>query len=518
MRRHFATGPGLSLVLASLLATLVAAPVAATPSGIDGGADPSLEVVVDGTNCGQVTAFLAPTAVTDGSINLDGAAETIAAGTTIDVATTLALTSLATADAFTCLDLAVDAGGDITALSIAAGATVCGSVSTDGTIYTIDDTAFAGDVADLIAADGDLTALLDAAIDASADVCLDVAVDAGSGLVTAVDLDASLELCGTVASLDADSAAVGGLDVPFTALSADAEAALQLALDAGVEACLDLVVEDTAITSATVTVAADVCGTVTVDAGGDATVNGVEIPAELLNAGASAVLVFAADADGLACAGVTVTNDSVSATANAEVCATVTLDADGDALVAGAPVPDAAISAELQAALELAAEAGAEACVTVAADSSGDLDATVTLDLCATVDAVSATSITVDGVVIPLASGASVDVEEGAEFGLRLEVTEDGVATAVNVTVEGCDDASAGPGGGEDPGDSPGPEENVGGVEGVPDPDATLPPTSTASERASSLIGIAPAIALTVLVLLSAGLAVLRLAFVMRWR
>jgi biopolymer transport protein ExbD len=515
MRRYLASGVGLSLVLASLLATLVAAPVAATPQVATGDDGPSLDAVVTGTNCGQVTAFVEPTAVTDGSITLDGVAETIAAGATLDAATTLALSSLSTAEAFTCLDLTVDADGDITAITVAGSATICGTVSTDGTIYTVGDTTLAGDVADLLAADGDLTALLDAVIDASADVCLDVAVDAGSGVVTAVDVDASFELCGTVASLDADSAAVAGLDIPFTALSAAAEAALTLALEAGAEACVDLVVEDTAITSATVSVTADVCGTVTVDADGNATVNGVEIPAELLNAGVSAVLVFAADADGLACADVTVTNDTVAASANAEVCATVTVDADGDLLVGGAPVPAGAISAELQAALELAAEAGVEACVTIAADSAGDLDATVTLDLCATVDAVSATSITVDGVVIPLASGASVDVEVGAEFGLRLEVTEDGVATAVNVTVEGCDDASGGPGGGDDP--SPTPDENVGGVEGVPDPDATLPPTSTASERASSLIGSAPAIALTVLVLLSAGLVGLRLALVRRW-
>jgi hypothetical protein len=391
MRRHFATGPGLSLVLASLLATLLAAPVAAMPRGTDGAAAPTLELVVDGTNCGQVTAFLAPTAVTDGSINLDGATETIEAGTTLGAATALALTALATADAFTCLDLAVDGGGDITAISIAASATICGSVSTDGTLYTIDDTTFAGDVADLIA-DGDLTALLDAAIAASADVCADLTVQTTSGVVTAVGVDATFELCGTV----------------------------------------------------------------TVDGGGDATVDGATLPASFLSPGTTSTL-------------------------------------------------------------ELAAAAGAQACVTIAADSSGNVDATVTVEICATVDAVGGSSMSVDGVVIPLASGASVDVETGADFGLRFVVTEDGVASAVNVSVAGCADASGGSAGGNDPGDSGGPEENVGGVEGVPDPDATLPPTSTASERASSMIGTSPAIALTVLVLLSAGLVGMRLAFVRRW-
>lgn len=389
MRRHLATGLGTSLVLATLLATLIATPVAATPRGAEGAASPDLELVVDGTNCGQVTAFVAPTAVTDGSINLDGASETIEAGTTLGAATALALTALATADAFTCLDLAVDAGGDITAISIAGSAAICGSVSTDGTLYTIDDTTFAGDVADLLA-DGDLTALLDAAIAASADVCADVTVETTNGVVTAVGIDATFELCGTV----------------------------------------------------------------TVDGDGDATVDGATIPASFLSPGTTSTL-------------------------------------------------------------ELAAAAGAQACVTIAADNSGNVDATVTVEVCATVDAVGGSSMSVDGVVIPLAGGASIDVETGADFGLRLVVTEDGVDTAVNVAVAGCA-ASGGNAGGNDPGDSGGPEENVGGVEGVPDPDATLPPTSTASERASSMIGTAPAIAL-VLLLLAAGLVGMRLAFVRSW-
>jgi hypothetical protein len=509
MSRHLLRAAGASLALSCLVASLVALPVAAVPSAPQGTGAAQPQAVVTGTTCGTVSAFTAPTALTDGSVTLDGVAEPIAAGTTLDAGTTLALTTLASADGFTCLDLVVDSGGNITDASVAGSARVCGTASTDGTLYTVGDTTLTGDAADLIAADSDLAALLDAAASADADVCLDLTVDTGSGQVTAVDLDATLRICAT-AALDADSATLGGVDVPFSAISAEGEAALQLAADADVASCVNLTVEDTAITDATVDVEAELCGTVTVDGSGNATVNGVEIPAAMLDAGASAALEFAADADGLACATVVVDNDEAAVTADVQVCGTVTAGAGGAAEVGGAPVPEAVLSPELEAALDVAAAADAEVCLDVVAGVGTNLDATGTLDVCATVDAVSANSITIDGTVVPLAPGATVDVETGAEFGLRLELTEAGLATAVNVTVAGCADAPGAPA------PTPDPDENVGGVGAGNDPDATLPPTSTISARDRSALGSSPAIAMALMGLASSG--VLALAFAGRRR
>ena len=81
-----------------------------------------------------------------------------------------------------------------------------------------------------------------------------------------------------------------------------------------------------------------------------------------------------------------------------DVCGSVTLEGDGDAVVGGTTIVDAVLDVEtnLRSALELAAAADVEACVDldVSAESDGTLavggDAVVTV--CATVDAISATA------------------------------------------------------------------------------------------------------------------------------
>lgn len=314
----------MAVVLSALFGLLLAGPTAAATTG---------------TLCGEVTAFTAPTAITDGSITIDGTAEVIdsSAFGAIDAATLTVLSAVATADATTCVEITANGASEIVDLAIAAQAEVCGGVTVD----TATGSYAVGGVlipAALVAADSDLEALLDAAATAGATVCLDVTVDQTSGLITTVALDATLNLCGAVV-LDADSATVGGVDVPFAVLDADGRAALALAVEAGADACITVLVEDTTIVEANVSASIDLCGEVTFDAEGNATIDGVTIDASLLDADAAALLALAAEADGTACADVTVSSTggttSVGVTVRIEVCAEVTAVTDDTVTIGG---------------------------------------------------------------------------------------------------------------------------------------------------------------------------------------
>lgn len=342
-------GP-LGLIAAIFMLLAIAAPVGAATTG---------------TICGEVENFTA-TAVTDGTITINGTTEGVVAGA-VDAATAAQLTALAGLSAFICVNVeAVDGNGDITALSLAAQAELCGTVSESAGVFFINDTALTAEALSIINADSALTALLQAAADGNASVCLDLAISS-AGVVTSINLDASLTLCGT-ATLDADSATIGGVDVPLSLLSAEAQAALRVAVDAGVAVCLDVVVENTDIVNAALDATVEVCGTVTVNADGSATVDGVTIPAELIDADVAAALEAAAAADG-------------------EACVTV----------------DAVIS-------------GGETIVTVVADVS----------LCATVEAITATSITAGGVTFPTSSDLRGVIEVGDDICFDLVTDPDG--------------------------------------------------------------------------------------------
>ena len=340
----------LRLVAAVLMLLAIAAPVGAATTG---------------TTCGEVGAFTAPTAVTEGDITIDGTEETLLAGS-VDAATALQLTAFAAMGAFTCVNVTADGAADITALSFAAQGELCGTVTEELGVFLLDGTALTAEALTIIGADTTLSALLNAAADGGASVCLDFAFDS-TGLVTSVNLDATLRLCGTV-TLDADSATVGGVDVPLSVLSAEAAAALQIAVDAGVNACVDVTVVNTDVVNAAVDVTVDLCGTVTVNADGSATVDGVTIPADLIDGDLGAVLEATADAAGEAC----VTVDAVSS--------------------------------------------GGETIVTVVADVS----------LCATVQAITATTITAGGVTFPTATDLRGDIQVGDDICFDLVTDPDG--------------------------------------------------------------------------------------------
>lgn len=301
-----------AFTLAALLALFVAAPASAATTG---------------TICGQITAFAAPTATEDGSITIDGTEETIAAGTVITDA--VSITALADADATACLEIVADDEGVITELSLATR--ICGDVTFDATtgLYAVAGVLLTEDV---VTADADMAALLDAAIATDAEVCLDVTYDTATGLIASATLDATLTLCGE-ATLDADSVTIGGVDVPLSLLDAEAQAVLAIAAEGDAEVCLELVVENTEIVEANLSADIRLCGEVTLDADGNAVVNGVTIDADLLTAGGEALLALAASADGEACATVVAVSSEgdtlVTVSVTVEVCAEVTAIGDG---------------------------------------------------------------------------------------------------------------------------------------------------------------------------------------------
>jgi hypothetical protein len=378
----------MAVVLAALLGLVVAAPVGAATTG---------------TVCGQVTAFTAPTAATDGSITIDGTTEVIdsSAFGVIDASVLVILSAIAAADATTCLEIVADGDGAIVDLSIAAQAEICGEV-------TLDTTTGAFSVAgvllptSIVSADAELTALLNAAAAADATVCVDVTIDGTTGLITTVSLNATITLCGDV-TLDADSVTIGGVDVPLTLLDAEALAVLRLAVEADASVCFQLVVDDTDLVEANLSADITVCGEVTLDAEGNAVIDGVTIDADLLTAGAEALLELAATADG-------------------EACATV-----------------------------------------VAVSSNGDTTVTVgvTIEVCAEVTAIGDGTITLDGVTLTFAGAADSDIEVGDVICVAAATGPTGDPTVTDPdTTDGAgpgDDDGAGPG---DDGAAPGDDDD----------------------------------------------------------
>lgn len=313
-----------AVVLAALLGLFVVAPVGAATTG---------------TLCGQVTAFTAPAGGTAGSITIDGTEEVIdeSAEGVIDASTIAVLEAVAGAGATTCLEIEANVDGDIVDLDIAAQAEICGEVTLD---TTTDAYSVAGVLvpAAIVSADAELAALLDAAAAADASVCLDVTVDGATGLITTVSLNATMTLCGE-ATLDADSATIGGVDVPLSLIDAEAQAVLEIAADADASVCLQLVVDDSEIVQANLSADITLCGEVTLDADGHAVIDGTTIDEALLEAGAQALLELAAAADGTACATVVATstdgNTSVTVGVTIDVCAEVTAIGDGSITLEG---------------------------------------------------------------------------------------------------------------------------------------------------------------------------------------
>lgn len=261
----------LVLVLGLLLA--IAMPVAAAPQGAAGGG--TVRAGLAAGTCGNVTDFNF-TSGTAGTITFNGTTSPIAADATVAGGLAAALdVATSTAPVVACLSLTMT-GSDVTTIAVAGSVELCGTVTATGTgagrVFTVGGVAIPA----AVTADASLTALLNAAVAAEAEVCLDVTADGTTGAITAVaNLTASFTLCGEVTAT-ADAYAIEGLVLPAGQLSAAEMAALELALQNDATACVDLDIEDTTIVSATATV--DVCVTASAVSATSVTLDGVEIP------------------------------------------------------------------------------------------------------------------------------------------------------------------------------------------------------------------------------------------------
>ena len=251
-------------VLAALLGLVAAAPAGAATTG---------------TLCGQVTAFTAPTATSDGSITIDGTVEVIdqSAFGVIEADTITILSAVATADATTCLEVTANTDGEIVDLAIAAEAEICGTVTLDTAtgVFSVDGVAIPASV---VAADAELQAVLNAAAAAGASACLDVSISSTTGLIASASLTADFMLCGEV-TLDAEgNATVDGVPIDADLLTAGATALLELAATADGTACATIVaVSGDGETTVTVAVTAEVCAEVTAIGDGTITLNGITL-------------------------------------------------------------------------------------------------------------------------------------------------------------------------------------------------------------------------------------------------
>jgi hypothetical protein len=261
MRR---TAAFMAASLGLLFGLLVAMPAAAATTG---------------TICGEVTAFTAPTAGSDGSLTIDGTTEAIdsSASAALDAATLTTLDALAAADATTCLEIEANAGGDIVDAQVATQAQICGTVTVDTTsgAFSVDGVALPTGA---VSGDAEVSAVLDAAADAGADACAEVGLDVSSGQIASVGVEASFELCGEVTSSASGDATVDGADVDAALLDGDAAALLALAASADGTACVSIDAASTnGQTSVGVTVDVEVCAEVTAIGDGTIALNGVTL-------------------------------------------------------------------------------------------------------------------------------------------------------------------------------------------------------------------------------------------------
>lgn len=357
--------PAATLIVLGLLLA-IAAPVIGAPSGGRAGGATVHAQLVDGDICGSVTAYTAPGLAggADGSITINGVTDPIAAGTVVDAALSAALSAATTAAPVTaCVTLTVNDDGTATAVvvGLAADATarLCGTVAATGDgaarVFTIGGVAVPSTVT--AALDANLAALLNAAATANATVCLDVTADATTGAITAVaNLDATFTACGQVVGTVSGSGTtytVGGVSIPAAQLSAAEAAALQLAIANNVNACVDLVVADTVVTSATVRV--DACVTVSARSTTGITLDSVAIP---LAAGAT----VAPEARVNATLGVRVSIDATTGAVTVARIALAGCTESGTAAAGAAQLPDTSVRSQaplLVAAVLLSAVAGA---------------------------------------------------------------------------------------------------------------------------------------------------------------
>lgn len=185
-------------------------------------------------------------------------------------------------------------------------------------------------------------------------------------------------ICGRVDAVTQDEATVDGQQIPLDGLDADARAALELALNGNLDACVEVEVTGGIVTQAlSVSVSAQLCGNVDPAPGTDVLVDRVLIPPELLDAETFNALRFAVSANGAACLYIDVTGSGGTTTVDAhldmEVCGMVT--------AVGAQTLDLnGVTFDVAAGADLDVEAGDVICVAISSAAGGGVEITQRTD------------------------------------------------------------------------------------------------------------------------------------------
>jgi hypothetical protein len=278
--------------VAALVVTLAIAGVAGAAPITEAGSEPPLADHLGGasTVCGRLLEYVAPTPGTEGSVTIHGiveyAAHTLPISDAVPADPTIA--SLAASGEWSCLDVVGDGSGLVMSMAVASASVVCGraEATVEGTGLRGQATTVIldGEAGAIVSADGELARLLDAISSVSGPTggttCLGVTL-AGDGTVTGLTLDYELVdgllapvACGPVdgtpiayrdpASQEYPGLApisVDGFEVDASIVPAPFHPVLAHHLDAGLDLCLIVRVEDSAVVDAALlTTGPETCG------------------------------------------------------------------------------------------------------------------------------------------------------------------------------------------------------------------------------------------------------------------
>lgn len=354
---------------------LVSAAVAFASAGLLGlGVVGRSTAATDGTTCGPVTAFAAPTAAGDGSITFRGTEEVIdqSAFGVIDPDVYTALDGVAAADETTCLTIVADAGSAIVDLSIAATAEICGVVSPGGgaSEFSVDGARLPPAV---VSADADLVDLLDAAASNGGSACVAVTLD-DDALIATVDLN-TISIC-DVPSVDGGLTTIGGVELGLDVWD-DLHFlfdVVKIAASVDQPVCAELVIDAGEVTQASLQANLAFCGDVIL-AVDTPSVAGAVIDATATSAGVWRLLVLAGATGADACAtvvspGVFVINVSVTVD---EACAVVSALGDGTITLDTPGLPWDVTFEDPAGIVDPAAEVGSLVCVSAEAGEQDGL-------------------------------------------------------------------------------------------------------------------------------------------------
>jgi hypothetical protein len=380
--------------------------------------------------CGEVTAYVKPTALATGALTINGVTFTVGIGA--------ALPAGVAVGADLCADLTTNAAGLVTGVAITANAHVHVLVCGDVTAYAAATTTSTG----LLRVGAHtftigLGATLPASVHAGANLCTDLTLD-GFGRVSggsvSANAAATLGVCGTVtAYVAATATSTGSITIASHSLVIAIGAALPASVHVGANLCLDLtlngfgqVSRGTAVVNVTSTL--KVCGTISAYVAATATSTG-----SITVAGHALVIAIG-------------TTMPASVRVGADMCLTLTLNAFGQVSSCGAIV-----------------------------------NVTTAIDICGQVTTYVAATATNDGHLAvgqagwPIAAATVLDSHVAAAAYLKLQLTLDAFArisnaSVVNVGVSVADACTS-----HEPGTSPNPGSST-ERDASPEPDRSQGP------------------------------------------